>query len=633
LINWHWNRWVGLVAVLSAGCSNKPAGTTTDGGAGNDSGIPADAGNTPDGGPTLDGGGSPDSGGSSDGGAIVCTDYNPYKNIYWGDLHTHTQYSTDAYSFGNRNSPFDAYAFAQGAARPVSAGDPNHDAGFDQLLPGRTLDFDAITDHSEWLAVTYGCGLNVDGGPFDPGSPFAGSGACNVIQSSTANNDFNASIAASNAACDGGEETGGVSACTSVTQSAWQIEQAAAAAALNPCHFTSLVAYEWTFAPGGSTLHRNIIFATDQVPALPYDSADYKNITELWNALDQGCLADAGCDVIAIPHNSNLSDGLAFAIAMDAGLFTKTNRYERLVEIHQHKGNSECSWDFDGGGNPFDPLCSFEQRLQSPPASFVRYGLAHGLDLYAQTGVDPFQFGIVAATDDHNGLPGNVAQDTWPGHVGQDDDTPAARLTKPTNENPGGITGVWAEQNTRDRIFAGLKRRETIGTSGPRIAIRFYQAWQNANYCAGGMPDGGTEVFPNNLIDSDGLPMGSTIPPGPPGSTGPYLVVSALKDVSDLQEIDIIKSTVVGGVIKDKIIAFNPLPSASAPCIQWQDPAFDAGVPALYYARVLQVPTPRWSHYDCLADPSANPTGCGSDGGLDIQEQQRAWSSPVWWLP
>jgi hypothetical protein len=255
------------------------------------------------------------------------------------------------------------------------------------------------------------------------------------------------------------------------------------------------------------------------------------------------------------------------------------------------------------------------------------------LALRSLSGINPFQMGIVGGTDDHDGLPGNVASDTWPGHTGQTDDSPAKRLLNPAANGPGGLTGIWAEQNTRGNLFGALKRRETMATSGPRIAVRFFQTWDATAYCSGALPDGGREPFPENIIDVGGAPMGAVMVPPPGGVPMPSFTVSALKDRDDLAEVDIIKLSFAGGANQEQVFTFTALPNPAAVCLSWQDPAFDPTAPALYYARVLEVPTYRWSHYDCLADPAADPQGCGPDGGLDVRVQQRAWTSPIWWEP
>lgn len=211
------------------------------------------------------------------------------------------------------------------------------------------------------------------------------------------------------------------------------------------------------------------------------------------------------------------------------------------------------------------------------------------------------------------------------------DDTPAQRLTRSQFRNPGGITGVWASQNTREDIFAALHRRETFATSGPRIAVRFYAVWDANDYC--GAAGGG---FPGNIVAAGGVPMGATMPPPPSGALVPQFVVSALEDETALAEVDIIKGAYVNGAVQEAIHRFVPgTPGSSfsggSVCVAWTDAAFTPGGPAFYYVRVLQTPTPRWSHYDCQLSPST--PGCEPGGPLDVMIQERAWTSPIWWLP
>ena len=257
-----------------------------------------------------------------------------------------------------------------------------------------------------------------------------------------------------------------------------------------PCQFTSLVGYEWTYSVGG-TLHKNVIFATDQVPPAPLDSNAYPSQEALWHGLDQQCRGDAGCEALTIPHNSNLSNGLAFSLP--PGLEAQAARYQRLVEVFQHKGGSECFYDANPDAGAPEPTCDFEYAggragNANQPESYVRYGLTQGL-VRGAAGVNPYMLGFIASTDDHNGLPGNTREDTWPGHAGRFDDTPALRLDPPTIQdrlyrNPGGLAVAWAEQNTRPAIFAALRRRETYGTSGTRLLVRFYQTWSTDDPCA-----------------------------------------------------------------------------------------------------------------------------------------------------
>ena len=563
----------------------------------------------------------------------MCPDNNPLKNPYFGDLHAHTSYSFDAFSFDTRNTPLDAYAFAKGKTLQVAGAAA--DGGGPMTTIERPLDFLAITDHSEWLALTYGCGNLPDGGPEDPASPYYNDPQC-VFFRSTNPADQSVSftrgaVIQKNICADAGS-----AACQGVVQSAWQSEQAAAAAANDPCKFTSFVAYEWTHAVLGATLHKNIIFGTTSVPAQPIDSFNYGTQAALWTALDQQCSADAGCQVITIPHNSNLSQGGAFIVP--AGAEQQMVKYQRLVEIFQHKGGSECFFD---PKNPTDPKCDFEYLggITEPnlAKSYVRTGLEDGIATYAKTKVNPLQMGIVGATDDHNGAPGNVREDTWPGHAGRLDDAPDRRIGLAADggingtsygHNPGGVAVAWAEQNTRDSIFAAFMRRETYATSGPRIIVRFYQTWDTGS-------DPCTDPsFPSQLVAGGAVPMGGTfsLPPGDAGAGQPRFVVYAWKDKADLARLDIVKSWIDGtGQVQENVMT-NPVDPSKPACLSWTDTAFTPS-PTFYYARVLQTPTPRWSVQDCAADPTANPAGCADGGYLNRNIEERAWTSPIWYLP
>jgi hypothetical protein len=564
--------------------------------------------------------------------AAPCADFNPSHNLYWGDLHTHTALSADAYEWGNRNLPHDAYRFASDPTALTQLAAAGNPAPGPMVSIDRALDFDAVTDHSEWLGATWGCGELADGTPFNPSSPFLTSTQCQTYRSDAdakIGKMFADAAAVIGLECNGGLE--GSPACASFTASAFQVERQAAHDAYQRCKFTPLVAYEYTRSANGATLHQNVIFGSENVPPVPYDSTEYPLPADLWNALAASCTTATGCDVLTIPHNSNLSQGGAFVVPAGVNAQTQMNTYQRLVEIHQHKGNSEC---YAGTVGPVDPTCAFEHvtapETPTPelPANFVRHAFSAGIAAYPANKVDPFQMGVVGATDDHNGIPGYVKEDTWQGHAGDRDYTPAQRLNREPTHNPGGITGVWATQNTREDIFAALHRRETFATSGPRIAVRFYQTWSNHNFCTGG--------FPENVLAAGGVAMGSTMPTAPAGTTAPQLVISALKDTDDLAEVDIIKGAYVGGTLNVNVQRFTPsTPNTTwtngSVCLGWTDPTFDPTGPAYYYVRVLQVPTFRWSHYDCLAAPTT--AGCGAGGPLDVQIQERAWTSPIWWLP
>ncbi len=609
-----------LVHAVACGSSNDTSSPPADGGpdATTDTAPP----------PPPDDSGPPQDAGA-DVAPVACPDRNPLKNAYFGDLHAHTAYSLDAYSFATRNTPFDAYAFARGKTLQVAGASP--DGGGPTTTIERPLDFLAITDHSEWLAAAYGCGTDLAGTPFDPASPYGASATCDEVRATdtaTQAKVFATMGVITRDLCDGG-------ACIPVVQSAWQSEQQAAASAYVPCKFTSFVAQEWTRGLAGATLHKNVIFGTDKVPPQPLDSVAYPSQADLWNGLESQCQEDAGCAVITVPHNSNLSRGSAFLMA--PGLEALSAKYQRLVEVFQHKGGSECFWDPTTDAGSREPECNFEYLggVTEPnnPASYVRSALYRGIQ---DGGVNPFMFGFIGSSDDHNGTPGNTREDTWPGHAGRLDDAPEKRLNPPAagglgvraGHNPGGLAVAWAEQNTRESIFAALRRRETYATSGTRILVRFFQTWSAADPCA-------DPSFPAQLVAAGASSMGGTFGPAPAGASGgPRFVTYAWKDKTDLARIDVVKLSYDAAGTPHETVVHDVIPAGmgGARCFVWQDPAFSPG-PTVYYARVLEDPTPRWSMGDCAKAPGVDPVACADGGALNITIQERAWTSPIWFAP
>jgi hypothetical protein len=554
---------------------------------------------------------------------IHCPGYAKLKNAYFGDLHVHTAYSLDAYEFGTRTSPASAYAFATGAAVDLAPGP----AGYTITSSGGRLDFAAITDHSEWLSSDYGCTAH-------PTSPFYNSPFCMRVRNGPRPYPYGARP------CAGYSDLPGGTGCFAEQTIAWDVEKEATEAANHPCTFTTFHAYEWTLN-SPSRVHRNVFFRNANVPALPLDANNYSTAPLLWAGLAAQCNPGTGCEALTIPHNMNESDGRAFTVDGYGPIeLNRMTEFQRLAEIHQHKGSSECVTDTADNGAV--SACNFEVLpwLANPEdvPGYARSGLKDGVVRAAATRHDPLKFGFVGGTDTHNGTPGAVGEIGWIGQLGADDNSAEYRVRFWPRYNPGGLTGVWAEENTRDSIWAALRRRETFATSGPRIKVRFYAFTDASNPCT-------DPAFPDQLVRGGAVPMGGTFQ-SVPGNGAPRFVVYALPapapapDQKELVAVDVVKGSVVAGAATEKVFT---IPLSGVPyCVTWTDPGFDPAAPAFYYARVREEPTRRWSQDDCAAFRASTPDwqtyapACASSDpatGIDHMIQERAWTSSIWHLP
>jgi hypothetical protein len=463
--------------------------------------------------------------------------------------------------------------------------------------------------------------------------------------------------------------------CREYALSAWkQIKDAAEAAydRTPACTLTTFVGYEWSATPGNQNLHRNVIFRNHQVPELPVSYFDQAYEEGLWSTLRKECLEDLKhCDVLTIPHNSNLSAGLMFrTVDSEGNPFNSEYARERaffepLVEMFQHKGDSECL----PGMGAMDELCGFEKmpyntlatanlginEAEPVPMDYLRYVLGEGLRLEAELNVNPFAYGFIASTDTHLATSGMVDELTFFGHGGAG---PSARFAVkeglPDNAwfNPGGLAVLWAEENSREALFEAMRRREAYGTSGPRIVLRFF---------------GGLD-YSDDLCESDdlvatgyqkGVPMGGELS-AKSDQDRPRFIVSALMDPGTstnrgvpLQRLQIIKGWLQEGEAYYQVFDVAGFASDGADvgancepigdgydslCTVWTDDGYQKGQRAFYYARVVQNPTCRWHAYYCIkggvdcADPSTIGPGfedcCNDFYPHTIQE--RAWSSPIW---
>jgi Protein of unknown function (DUF3604) len=590
-------RWSAIFSLWLAACGGQADPPVSD-----------DAGPQPD-------AGSSDPG--EDAATSGCPDRNPYNNVYWGDTHAHTSYSIDSFTFGNRNDPALAYQFARdGAALTINAGE----GGRQTVAIDEPLDFTVVTDHSEFLALTAQCQFGAPGNQ----------DVCETLDD-TGSAQSQAQLVALLArlaqeqptplpGCDGS----GAEPCEIGARSVWQASQEAARAADVPCEFSAFIGYEWTGTTGGANLHRNVVFASESVPDDAYDYLRYPTVRELWRALDKGCLEADGCDAITIPHNSNASRGQMWDTADDPELAEHMARYQRLVEIYQHKGASECR----PGDGLADPACAFEIVDEGLPASsapgYVRNALARGLAMQEELGVNPLALGFIASTDTHNATPGAVAEQGWKGHAASNDDTPADRLAL-SAFSPGGVAAVWASENTRAEIFAALERRETFATSGPRIVVR--------TYALAGVDDAAAQAlcddpeFPKALVDAGAQPMGGELP----AASAPTFFVSAMAADAPLESFDLVRLRAGDG--EPSVSIHNQTlgeGERGAFCAYWRDPEFQPGRAAAYYARIYQEPTPRWSAVDCARSP--DQPAC-TDGDVPSVIRERAWTSPIFVVP
>ncbi len=591
--------------------------------------------------------------------------YSPYagetfpRNVYWGDTHVHSSWSVDAGNMGNlRIGPNEAFRFARGETLTAHNGQ--------KLRLKRPLDFLLLSDHAAYLGVL----PRLDAGDALARSTEAGERWYQLRQKGEM-------LAVFLEFADSFLRGVDIIANERLERAVWQDVIENAERHNEPGLFTAFIGYEWTSSAKGENLHRNVVFRdgpdkTGQLP--PFSALDSFDPEDLWRHLDHYETITGG-RVLAIPHNSNLSAGQMFSVEtrdgrpIDRAYAEMRSRFEPIVEATQYKGDSEThpllspndefadyeTWDTNIGGSVTPP-----EKL---PGGYVRSALERGLDLEAQTGANPFKFGLIGSSDSHSGFAAAEEDNFW-GKFSEAEAS-ATRWKDPFwPEGSGneieylewkmaasGYAAIWAKENTREALFDAMARRETYATTGPRMVVRFFGGWSF---------EAGDEARPDLASTgySGGVPMGGNLPPMPEGES-PTFLASVLKDPegANLDRIQIVKGwrtedgilveqvydvalsdgrkigrkgrarKRVGSTVDVETATYRNSIGAAALATVWRDPDFDPAERAFYYVRALEIPKPRWTAYDSSFFDVEMPKE------VPMTVQDRAYSSPIWYTP
>ncbi|WP_224489222.1 DUF3604 domain-containing protein [Robertkochia flava] len=590
--------------------------------------------------------------------------YSPYVDqhfpteIFWGDTHLHTSYSTDAGMAGNTVGPEDAYRFAMGHTITTSTGQ--------KARLKRPLDFLVVADHAENLGL----------------APFLNEGDPTVLATEQgkkwydmmqAGNGYDAFIEWVAMMNDGEDLIDN----PDMQRTAWEQIIGFAEQYNNPGVFTTIHGFEWTSAPNGNNLHRNVLFrdgadrVKQVVPMSLYDSEDPEDLWEYMKNYEE----KTGGRALAIPHNGNLSNGMMFMLEtmdgqpFDANYAKMRARYEPVLEVTQPKGTGEAHPLL----SPDDEFADFEiidkgnlsgREPKTPEmirTEYARRALMDGLVLENKLGANPFKFGMVGSTDAHGGL-ASTSEENWWGKANIVEPSPErfedVLIKSPVSEDldikaidlgASGLAAAWARENTREAIWDAFRRREVYGTTGSRIKVRVFAGWDFKE---------GEEHLPNFAEEGykRGVPMGGDLKAASSGKA-PTFLIRALRDPdgANLDRIQVVKGFVENGEAKEKIynVALSDgrkvksngkadpvgntvdvknatwTNSIGEPLLTafWKDPDFDPGQRAFYYIRVIEIPRPRWTAYDTKFYGVKMP----SETKMTVQD--RAYTSPIWYTP
>jgi Protein of unknown function (DUF3604) len=590
----------------------------------------------------------------------------PAMKLLWGDTHLHTSNSIDAFGFGVKLGPEEALRFARGEEITSTW-------GLKAKLE-RPLDFLVIADHSGGLGATKAL---YDAPSFLIRDPVLRRWHDEMHKGPEGMQRVTAELIDRVGRNDLPKSLTDPEKQRKTSTSIWTGHSSLIERYNEPGKFTAFMGFEYTLMPGGNNLHRVVMFRdgksrTDQV--LPYDPGQGDSpVSQLWDYMDNYEKRTGG-KVLAIPHNSNLSNGLMFElVGPDGGPMTAVYARRRaarepVVEITQIKGDSEAhpflspNDEFSGYGTAGWELGNLTMQAAKKPQDFageyIREALKRGLSIEAKTGVNPYKFGVIGSTDSHTALATADENNFFGKHSGGEPDS--ERASEPQNLGTrvgrfgwhylaGGYAAVWATANTRAAIFDAMMRKEIYATTGPRMTVRFFGGW-----------DFKSDDLSGNWVMAGykrGVPMGSDLKPG---KGAPSFIISALKDPigANLDRIQVVKGWIdASGRMQEKIFdvawgdadnrplgANGKIPavgdtvdiakasysnSIGDPELQtvWSDPEFNANQKAFYYIRVLEIPTPRWVLFDAIR------YGAKLLPGTELKSQERAYSSPIWYNP
>ena len=554
----------------------------------------------------------------------------PPLQLLWGDTHLHTSHSVDAWSTGNTlGDPETAYRFAKGEW-------VLHPTARTRIRIDRPLDFLVVADHAEMLELQVRLSrkdpqlLATESGQRLSG--FLATEPARIFQEVIRNGSNTATPLYRDLQTEASR------------RASWSEHVDAAEKHNQPGKFTALIGWEWSSGPGGLNLHRVVFTPSDGATAkkfLPYGYFDSERPEDLWRWLDKTS-AETGAEFVAIPHNSNLSNGLMFDLVDSDGRpisaeYARTRaRWEPVVEITQVKGTSETHPVL----SPGDEYAAFEVRnklLGGGPAkpeagSYVRSALLRGLSVERSTGVNPYRFGVIGSTDSHTGL-SSADETNFHGKLAVDM-LPEQRAKPGVNfaaweMSASGMAAVWATQNTRGAIADAFRRKEVYATSGTRIQLQVFGGF--------GFRDADARAHDVGAVGhARGVPMGGEIARAPKGRA-PTLLIHAARDPQSagLDRVQVVKGWLDAQgerherVFDARVAAGNAgRDGATQLATVWRDPQFDPALRAFYYVRVLERPVPRHQVYDAQAlgmDPAKT--------GQPLTIQERAWSSPIWYTP